>query len=276
MVTEFSGLSILQDKRQNQKKIISLGLPQGSPNICDHKINIMKTNIRSYIFLFCLAFLYPGAVNSQMIVPGSEAFLDKLRLNDGLKTITRGTYDAISGDPFLFKDFHEGELTLENGENCRLNMRYDIYGDQVHLENDGNIFGIIHPEKVALITIDTLRFVYCNYSRSPSGKPSDKGAYFILENEGKCKLLIRKNIRIQEAEPPRPYQDAKPARFINTSDTYYFKTGDDNAILVRNKNDVLSVLSDKKEAVKNFMNSSNLNVNKIEDLKRIASYYNNL
>jgi len=232
--------------------------------------------IKSSVFFFCITFLSSYAVHSQIIVPGSESLLAKLRLNEGIEGIKSETYDNITGDPYIYKDFHEGELTLQNGETYRLNLRYDIYGNQVHLKDNDNIFGIIHPEKIALIVIDTVRLLYCNYGNSAESKSFRNGSYFILKNDGKCKLLIKKNIRIQDAEPPKLYQDAKPAKFIQTNNTCYLKLEDNNAVLIRNKKDILSVLKNKKEAITAYLNSNNPNIKKIEDLSGIINYYNSL
>ena len=236
----------------------------------------MKVVIKSSVFFFCITFLSSFSAHSQYIVPGSESLLAKLRLNESIGGIKTETYDNITGDPYIYKDFHEGELVLKNGETYQLDLRYDIYGNQVHLKNNDNIYGIIHPEKIALIVIDTVSLLYCNYGNSPGNKSSRKGSYFILKNDGKCKLLIRKNMRIQDAEPPKVLQDAKPARFIHTMDTYYLKPEDNNAVPVRNEKDVISVLSDKKEAVTTFMNTNNTSINKIEDITALVDYYNSL
>jgi len=220
--------------------------------------------------------LSSSSVQAQAIVPGSEALLAKLRLNESIDGLEIETYETITGDPYLYKDFHEGELILQNGGKYKLNLRFDIYGNQVHLKNNENIFGIIHPERIALIIIDTVKFFYCNYVKSPGSESSNHSSYFILKTDGKCKLLLRKNIRIQDAEPPRPYQEAKPAKFVHTGDTYYIKLGQENAVLIRNKKDIISVLTDQKEALKKFIKSNKSNLKNIEDLIGIVDYYNNL
>jgi len=112
--------------------------------------------------------------------------------------------------------------------------------------------------------------------KSPGSESSNHSSYFILKTDGKCKLLLRKNIRIQDAEPPRPYQEAKPAKFVHTGDTYYIKLGQENAVLIRNKKDIISVLTDQKEALKKFIKSNKSNLKNIEDLIGIVDYYNNL
>jgi hypothetical protein len=232
--------------------------------------------IKSFAFLICITFFLSYSVHSQNVVPNSESLLAKLRLNESIGGIKNVTYDKIKGDPYIYKDFHEGELILKNGETFRLDLRYDIYGDQVHLKNNDNIYGIIHPEKISLIVIDTVRFLYCGYVNSPASESSRYDSYFILKTDGKCKLLIRKNVRIQDAEPPKPLQDAKPARFIHTNDSYYLKLENKNAVLMRNKKDIISVLTDQKEALNKFISSNKSRMNKIEDLIKIVDYYNNL
>jgi hypothetical protein len=202
--------------------------------------------------------------------------LDKLRLNKVMHGIEYETYGTTAGDPYIYKDFHEGELTLQNGETYRLDMRYDIYGNQVHLKNNDQIFGIIHPEKVASIVIDTLRLLYCNYVNSPGDKSSGEGSYFILKTNGKCKLLLKKNIRIQDAELPKVLQDAKPAKFIYLSDTYYLKLDDKSALRINSKKDLFNLLADKKNELNEFINTNKLGTKNLNDLVKIISFYNNL
>lgn len=235
----------------------------------------MKT-MKSILLIFCLLILSFSSVHSQNVVPGSELILDKLRLNKVMHGIEYETYGTIAGDPYIYKDFHEGKMTLKNGETYQLNLRLDIYANQVHLKNNGQIYGIIYPEKIAFFVIDTIRLLFSNYMNSHAIKTSGEGSYFILKADGKCKLLIRKNIRIQDAEPPKVLQDAKPAKFIHLRDTYYLKLDENPAVLIRNKKDILSVLGDKKETISKYLKSNKSGTKKIEDLAVIVDYYNSL
>jgi hypothetical protein len=232
------------------------------------KIN--RLLILSTIIVFCTFHAH-----SQVIVYGTESMLDKLRLNKSINGIEDVSYSSIVGDPYIFKDFHQGKITLTNGETYQLNLRYDIYGNQIHIKDKDQIYAIIHPEKVASIIIDTLRFIYCNYRRSPGEETSGEDSYFILKTDGKCKLLIKKNIRIQDAELPKLYQDAKPAKFIHTGDTYYLKPENKTAVRINNKKDLLNILADKKDEITAFINSNKLGVKEVDDLAKIISFYNN-
>jgi len=234
-------------------------------------IKVKSGLILSYTFL-----LFFSTVHSQNVVPGSDYMLDKLRLNKVMDGIEYETYETVVGDPFIYKDFHEGDLTLQNGEVYKLNMRYDIYGNQVHIKNKDQIFGIIYPEKVASIVIDTIKLLYFNYVNSPGDKSKAESTYFILKTDGKCSLLIKKNIRIQDAELPKVLQDAKPAKFIHTSDTYYLKVEGKSAFRINSKKDLLNILADRKDELSKFIDSNKLGTKDLDDLVKIVTFYNSL
>jgi hypothetical protein len=232
--------------------------------------------MKSILIFLCLSFLSFYPVYSQIIVPESEGLLDKLRLNKSINSLEDATYSSIIGDPYLFKDFQQGKMILKSGETYQLGLRFDIYANQMHMKYKDQIYAIIHPEKIASLIVGTEQFIYCDYLKSAGSETPGMGSYFILGTDGKCKLLIKKNIRIQEAEPPKVLQDAKPARFVNTNDTYYLKQDNKPAIKISNKNDLLSILVDHKDAVLQFVNSNKLGTKKLEDLIKIVSYYNGL
>jgi hypothetical protein len=230
--------------------------------------------INRLLILSIIIILCTFHAHSQVLVDDTEAMLDKMRLNKSINGIEDVSYSSIVGDPYIFKDFHQGIITLTNGETYQLSLRYDIYGNQIHIKEKDQIYAIVHPEKVASIIIDTLRFIYCNYRRSPVEETSGEDSYFILKTDGKCKLLIKKNIRIQDAELPKLYQDAKPAKFIHTGDTYYLKPENKTAVRIDNKKDLLSILADKKDELASFIISNKLGVKEVDDLVKIISFYN--
>ena len=231
---------------------------------------------RLTFFAFSLFILHSSLSYCQLPIVGSEDILDKMRLNKGINVIETIPYANIKGDPYYFKDFQKGKLIVYSGQNYDVNIRFDIYANEMHLKTDNEIFAIIHPEKVKLIEVDSIKFIYSDYLKSTDDKTPGGSSYFIVKTDGKCKLLVKKNIRIQDAEPAKLYQEAKPAKFIFTSDTYYLKTGDNNAVRIKSKNDLISVLGDKKDALLNFIGSQKLGIKNIDDLLKIVSYYNGL
>lgn len=236
---------------------------------------MMKTRLfKTFGIATLLGSLFTVSVIAQVPVTGTDVLFDKMRLNKGLGGIENMLYKDIQGDPFMFKDFQKADLYLIPDGKFDVNVRYDIYGDQMHLKENNSIYGIIHPEKIKLIEAGSYKFIYSSYTNSSEEKNPAEHSYFILKNDGKCKLLIKKNIRIQDAEPEKLYQQAKPAKFVDTGDTYYLKIDDGNAFKIANKKELLSILKDKKEAVSNFINTNKYNVKDIDDLEKIISFYN--
>ena len=216
-------------------------------------------------------------LNSQIVVPGSDYLLAKLRLNESKDGIKFTPYNDIIGDPYIFKDFSSGNVVFKSGETYVADLRYDIYADLIQIKHNGNVFGISNTGSLSKIIIDTLTFLYDNIIIRPGAKkPSAEKYCFILKEEGKCLLLIHKNLRIQDVEPPKLYQDAKPAKFIHLKDSFYLKTENSNAIKVKNLKDIISVLSDKREELRQFIRLNNLRIKDLSDLDKIVSYYNSL
>jgi hypothetical protein len=239
---------------------------------------IMKA-VKSILIVSCILFLSCYPVHSQNVVAGSDDLLFKLRLNKGINGIENATYSSIVGNPYIFRDFRKGKLIVNSGEEFNVNIRYDIYAAEMHLKDNNQIYAIIHPETVKLIETDSLKFIYSGYVKSlkrPADNTPDESTYFIEKTDGKCKLLVMKNMRIQDSEPAKLYQDAKPAKFILTNDTYYLKLEGKNAVRIRKMSELLSLLSDHKETLKKFISSNKLGIKDLEDLVRIVSYYNNL
>lgn len=213
---------------------------------------------------FC-SFIAKG----QSVVPGSDALLDKLRLNKALGN-NEVSYSSIDGNPFLFKDFKKAKLVLTSGENFDINVRFDLYGNTMHVLENGLVYAIGYPEKIKRVDVDTLTIIYSTYQKSGTG------SYFILKTEGECSLLIKRNIRLQDAELPKPYQEGKPARFIYKDDAFYLKLGEEPAALIRSKSDILLVLKNHEAEMNNYLSTNKVNIRKVEDLQKLIVYYNSL
>lgn len=232
-------------------------------------------NFAGNFFVAVIMFVLTGQpLFSQLPMVGSENLLDKLRLNKGINGIESVLYSSINGNPYIFKDFHKGKLILNTDEKLDTEIRYDMYADEIHLKDHDVLYALIHPEKVKKIEVDSLTFIYSAYVKSSGDESSEDSSYFIVIADGKCKLLVKKNIRIQDAEPPKLYVDAKPAKFISTKDTYYLKLSNKSAIRIRKEKELLSVLADKKEELSSFISSNKLEISDIKDLVKIITYYN--
>lgn len=212
---------------------------------------------------------------AQLPINGTETILEKLRLNKGIEGIQNTSYSDIQGNPYLFKDFQEGEVSLKTGEKYKGLFRYDIYAREVHYKVKDIIYAVALPETIDYIEMnDGTRFIYSAFKTDNDTKKGKESTYFVVLANGKCKLLAEKNIRIQDAELPKAYQEAKPAKFIHRKDTYYLKLDDNPAVVFKNEKDLLNILEDKKDYLKGYISSNKLSVNNSEDLIKIIIEYN--
>ncbi|MFZ0282047.1 MAG: hypothetical protein WAL29_10375 [Bacteroidales bacterium] len=203
--------------------------------------------------------------------------LNRIRLEHNMKSREEVSYENIDGDPFLYKNLVPGSLILKTGENIPLNLRYDMFKGEIQFGQKNEIYALINPENVSSVLIDTLGFIYTRYLKSTGDFGLTENSWFILNKDGKCKLLTCKNLRLQAAVPPKPYkEEGIPAKFVQTIDTYYLKVANKNAVRVNSKKDLFEYLSDKKDLLNEFIKSNKLGTKKMEDLARIVSYYNSL
>jgi hypothetical protein len=202
--------------------------------------------------------------------------LSRLRLNRTMGGIEKVNYSKIDGDPFLYKDFVPGSLTLKTGETLPLFLRYDIYTDEIQFRQKDEIYALINTESVSLVMMDTLKFLYVKYIKSPGDISSIENSWFLLKEDGKCRLLVKKNLRLQGAEDAKPYQAAKPAKFIHTNDSFYLQPEGQNAVRVTSRKDILNILSDKNGELSKFIDSGKLSAKDLNDLRKIVSFYNSL
>lgn len=185
-------------------------------------------------------------------------------------------YSDIVGDPYTFKDFFPGRIIMKTGKTHQVDLRFDIYSNQINFKEDDQIFTLLNPEKVATIEIDTLRLIFCDYIKKAGDEMPAGSFYFILKLDGYCKLLIKRNVNVQEAELPKLYQEAKPAEFVRMPDDYYLIVGDEPAVRLSNKKDLLTLLSDYKDDIERFIDSNKLGIKKIADVIKIVKFYNSL
>lgn len=191
-------------------------------------------------------------------------------INHGSKV--SDSYVDIEGNPYFFEDFREGSVITKNGKKYNGEFRYDLYMDQIEFKLDGDVYWIANPELMEYIKIDDQVFMYYDEDLTDS----KKGFYYQVLVMGECKLLYRKGINMKEAEPPKPYVDAKPATFISRKPLYYIQKGIAHPQKVSNKGDLLENLSDKEQDVSKFIKKNKISANNKDELIDLIEYYNSL
>jgi hypothetical protein len=234
-----------------------------------------KINVISASIVFVNLFLTSNT-QAQYQVLGSEELMNKMRMKVGGNVLDKVPYKDIKGSPYIFPGFKPATIITHKDEAVMIPVRYDLYANEMEVKNESGIYSIAQPEIIKMIITDSLKFIHCGFTNSSEAVGARKYSYFILRSEGKCSLLIKKEIRLQDPEKPKLYQDARPAEFVFLKDSYYFKIGENAAVRINNKADALAVMADKESQAGIFIKENRINLNKIEDLQKLTEYYNSL
>lgn len=184
------------------------------------------------------------------------------------------TQDEVEGSPHEKNDFETGTVFTRSDivyENVPL--RFNIYSNEVEFKTeDGSIFFLASPEIIDYVLIGKDKFIYSPYA---IGSKLLRG-YFKVLTEGKASLLLKLNINLKQAEPPQPYKEAQPARFIRTPDEFFVRIAPSEAHKVTNKKEITSVLNDKISEIEDYIKKNKTRFNKPDDLTGLINFYNSL
>ncbi|MFP4366855.1 MAG: hypothetical protein ACLFQA_07150 [Bacteroidales bacterium] len=186
------------------------------------------------------------------------------------------TYKRIAGSPFLNDDFIEGSLiTKDSILYPDIPLRYDIYRDEMEFMVEGESVPrvIATPQNFLFFRLDEKTFVHIAFL---DGNTPKRG-YFELLNRGECQVLMRRRTDYAEPEGARGFDPAKPARFVQKRNSYFMRFNNQvpEEIRLRRRN-ILSSFDEKKDEISGFVNENNLSYRSLDDLIKMADYYNQL
>jgi hypothetical protein len=194
--------------------------------------------------------------------------LQKAELNKPL------TESDIMGSPYLNNDFVNGSIiTMQKQQFVDIPLRFNIFNDELEYKNpDNQILALATPEILEKAVFGTTQLVYLTYIQS---NKTNKG-YFVLLEEGKASLYAKPGVTFKDRVEPGAYRDPEPAKFVRIADEYYIKTGNEQAVSVSSKKDLIAAFPDNRDKIESFISKNKIKTNKPEDLKEVVKYYNSL
>lgn len=232
----------------------------------------MKTTIFYASVLFI--FISTSIAQAQIEVVGIEDVLLKLRLKDDVEGRTNSTYNNIEGNPFMFNGFTSGNVKLKGNKIYNGMLQFDKYAGEIHFKKDNDTYAIAFPEKIKYIEIDDIRFIYSDFKLSETSPVSKVGGYFVVLLDKKCKLLAKKNISIREPKASNGIVAPKPAKFINSNDSYFLKIDNSPAVRVKSKKDLKLFFNGKGSGISEYIKKGKIKFNNPDDLIKLAEFYN--
>ena len=233
--------------------------------------------IRFVFILISSLNLFPGSVLNGIAPSRSESFSgctqDTLQSKQILYNgrVWRNLYINIRGDQFLFSsDFLPGTVTINGKTYNNMNIKYDIYNDEMLTVTDRRIILQLNKEMVEMFTIDFDNKTYLFQKMESEGKNTLTGYVNILKN-GDFSLVVKYKKEIDLLAVENKYD------IFNQSNRIYIrKEGVLYPIYFRK--DFLNLLSDYKQQVRDF-----IKVRKIHITKRnpgsfipVIEFYDNL
>jgi hypothetical protein len=196
--------------------------------------------------------------------------VDEYKLVKNREMYNGSDYSRIEGSAYFPEEFINGKVYLLTGDSLTIMMRYDLLQDQVEFKDKEKILWLDQTSvKAVRLTSEILKVdSYIKEGKVVNG-------YFICVKCGKNSLLKKKSVRFVPTDPPKPFQDSRPARFEKNDDEYYLKTADGQFFKAKNKSDLEDNFVGKQQ-VQAFIKANKIKPGKEKDLLKLVDYLNTL
>lgn len=233
----------------------------------------MKTTFLA-TFIIILCFSYAEAQERSAVDLRSNLslytgdlmnFFNEVAQNKMMESVDINT---VEGSPYLINEFIKGELvTTDSIQYAGLFLRYNVFNDAIEFrKNDTEIeLNESFPLLYALIDNDIIV------------KAKNEKGYFLVKTTGPLYVLEKMNIKYVNAKPASGYRAATKPAFKNFKSDYFIqKELGGDVFKIEDESDIIKVIPDKKQEVKDLIKKENLKVSKEGDLVEIVNYYNSL
>ncbi|MBE3138361.1 MAG: hypothetical protein IMZ63_00940 [Actinobacteria bacterium] len=236
----------------------------------------MSRNIFLFVFLFSI---FNGSGLYGIVPNDSESLSLIIYKQDTLKEnqilyngkLWRNRYYRIREDQFLFsKEFLSGNLSI-NGQLFRnLNIRYDIYNDEIMIPSNRGAILQLNKEMVDSFTIN---FYNKTYKFTQIREDSVRGfnGYVNVLYKGKNALYVKYKKEIELLAVDRKYD-----MFYQTLRIYFLKDG--IVHLISGKREFFNLLDEYKLQIRSFIKKNRIRVSKKipESFVPVIEFYDNL
>lgn len=225
----------------------------------------MQQYASKFVILVSFIFSFTAAHSQDL---GLEVYTDSHGIAFYKKTL-----EDIDGDPYVFKNWLPGVVETTDGKRFdKLKLKYDAYTNNLLFIYDENDEPQLFKDNIRTFTLmSTTQIVFAN-GFPATGDFTPKSYYQVL-SKGKVTLLKHYQKIIHEKT-----EYNNPVIFKNFQDVngYYIYSNNSVAPLKRNKEAILELFADKKEAVSSYINSNAINIKDDAALVKVFNYYNTL
>lgn len=231
--------------------------------------------MKKLFFLLLISYSFISNLYSQDTYQLKEAwdFFRSHQLQTG-DWRTDLTNENIQGSPYLNSDFINGIIfTSSKFQYIDVPLRYNIFNDELEFKTAENeIQAIASPEIIERVEFGNYKLVYTSYSHLDK---RDQGFLQLLIN-GNASLYVKSEVIFQEPTEAAAYKEPGPAKYINKSDSYYIKVGNEIPQKVRGKKEIIELFQKHENEIAHFIKENKIKLRNSESLKELVKYYNTL
>jgi len=178
----------------------------------------------------------------------------------------------IKGTPFHNNKFVMGSIIYTDGDTTEVPVRYNIFEDRIEYYKDEQVMELMGYPAFQKVTVEDETFIVGSHEE---GKTEERGYYQLLA-EGKISLLAKLRVKLYDEVPPKPMQDAKPARFERKPDDYLVQLADGTIQPFKKVKQLISLLENHKSELTKYAKEHKISSGNPEELAQLINYYNSL
>jgi hypothetical protein len=210
------------------------------------------------VFIFFFVFFQTSLLSAvtphlSSSVKEISSVQDTVRENQVLYNgkIWRNLYYQVQEKQFLFSnEFLPGSLTISGKEFNNINLKYDIFKDELLTPVDNGIILQLNKEMIDSFSLNFKNNIYRFIRLKEDSGP---GGYFKILYKGKSALYLKYYKKIDKLAVEGQYD-----MFYQYSKLFFVK--DNMVYQITGKSDLLNAIADKKELMKTFIKKNKLNV----------------
>ncbi|ASB50932.1 hypothetical protein [Alkalitalea saponilacus] len=230
----------------------------------------MKTTILSTFFLF----LKIAICAQSSIIGDLNRLIDQHKLeNRRARAIADDRYSQIDGSPYLNEDFKTGVVVINDTLIFEdIPMRYNIFSDRIEYKNDQDQVLELDTRRINKydFKIDDLHLSLKEYT---DGDLVLFGLLEVLE-KGEVTLYRKYHVEMQEATPPKGFQEARPNRFVRRNDKNLISIGDDLPMMINNRRDFNGIIELIDADLDSYLRNNKVRFRSEDSILELVSYIN--
>lgn len=198
-----------------------------------------------------------------------QRFYDELLIRKAVK----GEAGNYEGSPYLDEEFTDAKIrSSEDHVFEKVSLRYNAYYDLFEVKMEDDVYNLRRGGMVSEVNMTGHLFKYFEYDYLSTKAEG----YLELLHEGKYSLYKKHQVIFTEAEPSKPYQEAKPAMFQERDPLFFIASGEKPPVFIKNRKGLLSLAGDKEEELNDYLRNNRNRLRNEADFLNAVKFLNEL